>query len=113
MHQINHSFNVQQPTDEELVMPPKEAIIKQYGVLSAEKVTLNAAMIDIGQLMKARSHQLVTARGHQVLMKLMKEMGVLMMERLLVQQLPESECLLKDGVPKYAVINGNHHVMTA
>jgi hypothetical protein len=70
-------------------------------------------MIDIGWLMKARSHQLVTVRGHQVLMKLMKEMGILMMECLLVQQLPESECLLKDSVPKYAVINSNHHIMTA
>jgi hypothetical protein len=113
MHQINHSFTAQQPTDEELAMPPKEVIIKRYGVLSAEKVTLNVATIDIGWLTKARSHQLVMARGRQVLMKSMKEMGVLTMECLLVQQLPESECLLKDGAPKYAVIDSNHCVMTA
>jgi hypothetical protein len=70
-------------------------------------------MIDIGWLTKAGSHWLVTSRGCQVLMNLMKEMGVLTMEHLLVQQLPESKCILKDGVPKYMVIDGNHCVMTA
>jgi len=58
---------------------------------------MNVTMIDIGWLMKARSHQLVMVRGRQVLMNSMKEMGVLMMECLLIQQLPESKCLLKDG----------------
>jgi hypothetical protein len=74
---------------------------------------MNAAMINIGWLMKAGSHQLVTSRGRQVLMNSMKEMGVLMMEHLLIQQLPESECILKDGVPEYMVIDSNHCIMTA
>jgi hypothetical protein len=103
---------MQQP-NEELVMPPKEAILQQYGVLLAEKVQMNVAMIDIRWLMKARSHWLVMSRGCQVLMNLMKEMGVLTMEHLLIQQLPESKCILKDGAPKYMVIDGNHHTMTA
>ena len=113
MHGINHSFNFQQPTEEELSMPPKEAILQWYGVLLAEKVQMNVTMIDIRWQTKARSHWLVTSRGHQVLVNLMKEMGVLMMEHLLVQQLPESKCFLKDGAPKYMVINGNHCIMTA
>ncbi len=113
MHWINHSFNLQQPTEEELSMPPKEAILQWYGVLSAEKVQMNATMINIRWLMKAGSHQLVTARGRQVLMDSMKEMGVLTMEWILVQQLPQSKCILNDGVPKYAIINSNHHVTTA
>jgi hypothetical protein len=40
-------------------------------------------------------------------MDLMKEMGVLMMD----QQLPQ--CILNDGAPEYAIINGNHHITTA
>ena len=63
--------------------------------------------------MKAGSHQMVMARGHQVLVDLMKEMGVLMMEHILIQQLPQSECILNNGAPEYAIIDGNHHVMTA
>ena len=94
-------------------MPPKQAILQQYSILLAEKVQMNVAMIDIRQLMKAGSHWLVTLRGRQVLMNSMKEMGVLTMEHLLVQQLPESKCFLKDGAPKYMVINGNHCIMTA
>ena len=94
-------------------MPLKEAILQQYSVLCAEKVKMNAAMINIRWLTKARSHWLVTVRGRQVLVNSMKQMGVLTMEQLLVQQLPESECLLKDGAPKYAVINSNHCIMTA
>ncbi len=35
------------------------------------------------------------------------------MEKLLVQQLPEDECVLKDGKPKYQIVDGNHHVTTA
>jgi hypothetical protein len=104
---------VQQPTDEELAMPPKEAILQQYSVLLAEKVQMNVAMIDIGWLTKARSHQLVMSRGCQVLVNSMKEMGILTMEHLLIQQLPESKCILKDGAPEYMVIDGNHHIMTA
>ncbi len=56
---------------------------------------------------------MVMARGCQVLMDSMKEMGVLTMECILVQQLPQSECILNDSAPEYAIIDGNHHVMTA
>ncbi len=35
------------------------------------------------------------------------------MEKLLVQQLPKDECVLKDGKPKYWIVDGNHHVTTA
>ncbi|ELR21855.1 uncharacterized protein ACA1_386940 [Acanthamoeba castellanii str. Neff] len=40
-------------------------------------------------------------------------MGVLTMERLLVQELPPSQCILKDGMPEYCIINSNHHIQTA
>ncbi|ELR16386.1 uncharacterized protein ACA1_047660 [Acanthamoeba castellanii str. Neff] len=40
-------------------------------------------------------------------------MGVLMMERLLVQELPPSERVLNDGMPEYCIIDGNNHVQTA
>ncbi|KIC70675.1 hypothetical protein DB44_GR00030 [Candidatus Protochlamydia amoebophila] len=73
---------------------PKGSDSSGYGVLSAEKVQMNVTMIDIRWLMKAGSHQLVMVRGRQVLVDLMKEMGVLMMECILVQQLPQSECIL-------------------
>jgi hypothetical protein len=35
------------------------------------------------------------------------------MECLLVQQLPPSQCILKDGMPEYSVIDSNHHIQTA
>jgi len=57
-------------------------------------------------------HWLVTTRGCRVLLTLMNEMGVLMMERLLVQELPALECMLSDGMPEYS-INSNHWVQTA
>ncbi len=104
---------MQQPTEEELLMPPKDVILQRYGMLLAEMVQMNAAMIDIGQLMKAGTHQLVMVRGRQVLVDLMKQMGVLTMERILIQQLPALECILNNNAPEYMVINGNHCVMTA
>ncbi len=104
---------MQQPTVEELSMPPKDTILQQYGVLLADMVQMNAAVIDIGRLTKAGTHRLVMARGRQVLVDSMKQMGVLTMECILIQQLPPLECILNDGVPKYTVINGNHRVMTA
>ncbi len=112
-HLTNCSFTLQQPTEEELALPLKEVILKRYSVLLAEKVQLNVTMIDIGWLMKAGSHWLVTARGRQVLVNSMNEMGILTMECLLVQQLPESEWILNNGAAEYVVIDSNHHVMTA
>ncbi len=104
---------MQQPTVEELSMPPKDTILQQYGVLSADMVQMNAATINIRQLTKAGTHQLVTVRGHQVLMDSMKQMGVLTMEHILIQQLPPLECILNNSAPEYTVINSNHHIMTA
>ncbi len=104
---------MQQPTVEELSMPLKDTILQQYGMLLADMINMNTAMINIGQLPKARTHQLVMARGRQVLVDAMKQMGVLTMEHILIQQLPASECILNDGVIEYTVINSNHCVMTA
>jgi hypothetical protein len=43
----------------------------------------------------------------------MKELGVIVMERILVQQLPQAACVLNDGQPKYLIIDGNHCIETA
>jgi hypothetical protein len=43
----------------------------------------------------------------------MQEFGVLVLERLLIQELPPAEHVLNDGKPEYLIINGNHHVLTA
>jgi len=55
----------------------------------------------------------VTVRGRRVLMNSMNNMGILTMEHLLIQQLPQAECILNDGKPKWAIIDSNHHIMTA
>jgi hypothetical protein len=94
-------------------MPPEEALLKCYGVLCADHMKMNTATINIDQMMKSGTHHLVTTRGHRVLSMLMNEMGVLMMEHLLVQELPPSQCILKDGMPEYCIIDGNHCVQTA
>ena len=41
------------------------------------------------------------------LMKWMQEMDVLLMEHLLVQELEPDECVLRDGLPEYHIIDGN------
>jgi hypothetical protein len=94
-------------------MPPEEALLKHYGVLCADHVKMNAATIDIDRMTKSGTHWLVTTRGHRVLSTLMNKMGVLTMEHLLVQELPPSQCILKDGMPEYCIINSNHHIQTA
>jgi hypothetical protein len=53
------------------------------------------------------------AKKNRFLSMLMNKMGVLMMEHLLVQELPPSQCILKDGMPEYCIIDGNHCVQTA
>jgi hypothetical protein len=45
--------------------------------------------------------------------KSMQERGILLMEKLLVQELPENERVLNDSLPEYWIIDGNHHVTTA
>ena len=45
--------------------------------------------------------------------KAMQQMGILRMEHLLVQELPEEEWTLGDGCMEYAVINGNHCLQVA
>jgi hypothetical protein len=92
--------NSSPPTEEELSMPLEEALLKHYGVLCADHVKMNTATININQMMKSGSHWLVTARGHRVLSTSMNEMGILTMECLLVQELPPSQCILKDGMPE-------------
>jgi len=94
-------------------MPPEEALLKHYGVLCSEHVKMNVATISIKRMTRSGSYHLVMARGHRVLSASMNEMGVLTMERLLVQQLPPSQLVLNDGLPEYCVIDGNHHVQTA
>jgi hypothetical protein len=88
-------------------MPPEEALLKHYGVLCVDHMKMNTATININQMTKGGTNQLVTARGHRVLSTLMNEMGVLTMEHLLVQELPPSQCILKDGMPEYCIIDGN------
>lgn len=44
--------------------------------------------------------------------KSMRERGILPMEKLLVQELPEDERVLKDGLPEYRIVDGNHRVTT-
>jgi hypothetical protein len=34
------------------------------------------------------------------------------MEKLLVQELPEEEQVLKDSQPEYHIVDGNHHITT-
>jgi len=45
--------------------------------------------------------------------KSMQEQGILPMEKLLIQELPKDEQVLKDSLPKYQIIDGNHHITTA
>ena len=40
-------------------------------------------------------------------MKSMQEMDVLLMEHLLVQEPEPDECVLRDGLPEYRIIDGN------
>ena len=94
-------------------MPPEEALLMRYGVLCSKHVQMNAATISIKRMTRSGSYRLVTARGRRVLSASMNEMGVLTMERLLVQQLPPSQLVLNDGLPEYCVIDGNHRVQTA
>ena len=90
-------------------MPPEEALLKHYGVLCSEHVKMNMATISIKRMTRSGSYCLVTAS----LSALMNEMGVLTMERLLVQQLPPSQLVLNDGLPEYCVIDSNHCVQMA
>ena len=34
------------------------------------------------------------------------------MEKLLIQELPEDECVLKDSKPEYWIVDGNHCITT-
>jgi hypothetical protein len=60
-----------------------------------------------------RIFQLITAQGRKVMVKSMNELGVIVMERILVQQLPQSACILNNDQPEYLVINTNHCIETA
>lgn len=73
----------------------------------------NSDLIDISRITKAGDFRLVTARGKETIRKSMKEMGVLPMERLLIQELPEKERTLGDGKVEYMVIDGNHRIQVA
>ena len=44
--------------------------------------------------------------------KSMREQGILPMEKLLIQELPEDEQVLNDGLPKYWIVDGNHCITT-
>ena len=98
---------------EELLMPPKDAILHWFGELSSQHIKMNADMIPIDWMTKHGTHWLVMVRGRRVLMNSMNDMGVLMMECLLIQQLPQAKCILNDSKPKWAIIDSNHCVMTA
>ena len=45
--------------------------------------------------------------------KAMQKMGILTMERMLVQELPEEQWTLGDGHMEYVIINGNHQLQVA
>lgn len=70
-------------------MPPKDVILHWFGELSSQHIKMNADMIPIDQMTKHGTHWLVMVRGQRVLMNSMNNMGVLTMECLLVQQLPQ------------------------
>jgi hypothetical protein len=48
-------------------------------------------------MMKSGSLQAITARGCWIIMDSMNKFGVLVMECLLMQELPPAECVLNDG----------------
>ena len=94
-------------------MPPKDVILHQFSKLSSQHIKMNADTIPIDRMTKHGTHRLVTARGRRVLTNSMNDMGILTMECLLIQQLPQAKCVLNNGKPKWAIIDGNHHIMTA
>jgi hypothetical protein len=63
-------------------------LLKRYQELCEKPFTANTLTVDIRWLTKAGTHQPITAQGRKVMVKSMKELGVIVMERILVQQLP-------------------------
>ena len=79
-----------------------------FSALLDKWVLKNGQAIDISQITKAGDNHLVTACGKQTMRKAMQQMGVLTMEHMLVQELPEEEWTLGDRHMEYIVIDGNH-----
>jgi hypothetical protein len=91
----------------------KATLLKKYQELCEKHITPNALTVSIRRLTKAGTHRPITARGRKVMVRSMKELGVIVMERILVQQLPRAACVLNDDQPEYLVIDGNHRIETA
>ena len=84
-----------------------------YSALLDKWVLKNEQAIDISRITKAGDYRLVTAHGKQTMRKAMQKMGILTMERMLVQELPEEQWTLGDGRMEYVVIDGNHRLQVA
>ena len=94
-------------------VPIKELTHKQVlPYLLSKWVTHNSAIINLKRMTKASNYRQVTARGKQLMEKLMWERGILPMEKLLIQELPKNERVLNDGLPEYWIVDGNHRVTT-
>ena len=84
-----------------------------YSALLDKWVLKNEQAINISQITKAGDYQLITARGKQTMRKAMQKMGILTMEHMLVQELPEEQWTLGDGRMEYVIIDGNHWLQVA
>lgn len=82
-----------------------------YSALLDKWVLKNEQAIDISQITK--DYWLITACGKQTMRKAMQKMGILTMECMLVQELPEEQWMLGDGCMEYVVIDGNHQLQVA
>jgi hypothetical protein len=91
----------------------KANLLKRYQELCKKHITTNTLTVSIRQLTKAGTHQPITAQGRKVMVKSMKELGIIVMERILVQQLLQSACILNDDQLEYLIIDGNHCIETA